>query len=139
VPLRYFDVAEATRLLPRLREMLGALRRFRDEAMLKKTALDLLWQNLERGAPVLGRLGEEQQALDDVTSRLVAVAREIEATGCILRDVDRGLVDFACRARGGLTVFLCWHLDEPAIAFWHAVDEGFGGRRPIAELPPDEA
>jgi hypothetical protein len=139
VALRYFDLTEATGLLPRLREMLGALRRLRDEAILKKTELDLLWQKLEHGAPVLTRLGEEQQALDHVTSRLVAVAREIEATGCVLRDVDRGLVDFACRARDGNTVFLCWHLDEPAIAFWHGVNEGYGGRRPIADLRLDEA
>ncbi len=136
--LRYFDLAEASALLPRLRDMLGGLRRLRDEAVLKKTELDLLWQKLEHGAPVLARLGDEQQTLDRVTTRLVAVAQEIEATGCILRDVDRGLVDFAHRARDGATVFLCWHLDEPAIAFWHGVNEGYGGRRPIADLRLDE-
>jgi len=139
VPPRYFDLEEATRLLPRLREMLGALRRLREEAILKRTALDLSWRNLDRGEPVLGRLGEEQRALDDVMRRLVAVAREVETTGGVLRDVDRGLVDFACRARGGATVFLCWRLDEPAIAFWHGVDDGFAGRRPIAELRLDDA
>lgn len=131
---RYFSLAEASATLPRLRVRLDALRRLRDQAILKKTELDLLWRSLEDGAPVLSRLGEEQRDLDALTERLVAIAAEIESMGCILRDVDRGLVDFAHRA-GSTTVFLCWHLGEPAISFWHAIDDGFGGRRPIAELP----
>jgi hypothetical protein len=137
--MRHFTLDEATSLLPRLTEMLGALRRLRDQAILKKTQMDLLWQRLGRGEPVLGKLGEEQRELDGLTERLVAVAREIESTGCILRDVDAGLVDFPCRSRGGATVFLCWRLGEPAIAFWHGRDEGFAGRKPIARLPVDEA
>lgn len=137
--VRYFSVSEAASLLPRLSEMLGALRRVRDHAILKKTQVDLLWQQLSEGKPVLGKLGEEQRELDDLTSRLVAVARDIEATGCILRDVDLGLVDFPLRASGGATVFLCWRLGEAAIAFWHGTDEGFAGRKPIADLPVDAA
>ncbi len=139
VPVRYFSLAEASALLPRLAEMLEALRRTRDQAVLKKTQVDLLWRRLEQGEPVLGALGQEQHALDGLTSRLAAVAQEVEATGCVLRDVDLGLVDFPFRARGGVTVFLCWRLGEPGIAFWHGVDEGYAGRKPIARLPVDEA
>lgn len=136
---RYFTVSAAARLLPRLTEMLDALRRFRDQAILKKTQLDLLWQRLSRGEPVLGRLGEEQRELDAMTARLIAVAKDLEATGCILRDVELGLVDFPFRARSGATVFLCWRSGEPEIAFWHGADEGFTGRKPIAKLPLDQA
>ncbi len=50
-----------------------------------------------------------------------------------------GLVDFPFRARGGTAVYLCWRLGEPSIAFWHGIDEGYGGRKPIASLPLDEA
>ncbi|HYM69729.1 MAG TPA: DUF2203 domain-containing protein [bacterium] len=136
---RYFSVGEAVALLPRLREMLDALRRIRDQTILKRAQLDLLWQRLDRGEALLGALGETQQELDTLGARVAAVAGDVEATGCILRDVDRGLVDFAFRSRGGGTVFLCWHLGEPTIAFWHGVDEGYAGRRPISELPLDDA
>ncbi len=137
--VRYFRVSEAASLLPRLTEMLQALRRLRDQAILKKTEMDLLWRRLSNGEPVLGTLGEGQKELDDLTTRLVAAAREIEAAGCILRDVESGLIDFPCRARGGGTVFLCWRLGEPAIAFWHGADEGFAGRKLIADLPVADA
>jgi len=138
VAWHYFNVSEATALLPRLRELLDALRRFRDQAALKKTRLEMLWQRLGRGESVLARISDEQRELDRVTARLIAAARDLEGTGCILRDVDRGLVDFACRAHGGRTVFLCWHLGEAAIEFWHGVDEGYAGRKPLAELPLDD-
>ncbi len=137
--VRYFRLSEATVLLPRLTEMLDALRRFRDQAVLKKTQMDLLWQRLSNGEPVLGTLGEEQREMDSLTARLVAVAKDLEKTGCILRDIDSGLVDFPFRARRGATVFLCWRLGEPTIAFWHGTDEGFAGRKPIAELPVGDA
>jgi hypothetical protein len=139
VPERYFRLDEAGALIPRLARMLDALRRTRDQAVLKKARIDLLWQRLERGERVLGTLGEEQRALDTLASRLATAAREFEATGCILRDLDAGLVDFPFRARGGVTVFLCWRLGEPEIAFWHGLDEGYAGRKPIAQLPLDEA
>jgi hypothetical protein len=136
MPVRYFSVSEATSLLPRLAEMLQALRRIRDEAAAKKAQMDLLWRRLSEGEPVLGALGTEQREMDDLTARLIATAGDIEATGCILRDIDTGLVDFPFRARGGATVFLCWRVGEPAIAFWHGTGEGFGGRKPITDLPP---
>jgi hypothetical protein len=57
----------------------------------------------------------------------------------VLRDVDSGLVDFPARVRGGRTVFLCWRLGEPEIAFWHGTNEGFAGRKPLTQLPLDQA
>ena len=137
--MRYFTVHEAQALLPRLRKSLEALRRTRDEAVLKKTHVDMLWKRLDAGEAVLGTVGEEQQRLDALVSRLAEIAQDIEGIGCILRDADAGLVDFPARARGGRMVFLCWRLGEPEIAFWHGTGEGFAGRKPLAELPVDQA
>lgn len=137
--MRYFSVPEAQALLPRLRETLEALRRTRDEAMLKKTQIEMLWKRLDAGEAVLAAVGEEQKRLDALVERLAAIGHDVEKIGCILRDVDAGLVDFPARVRGGRTVFLCWRLGEPAIAFWHGTGEGFAGRRPLAELPLDQA
>jgi hypothetical protein len=54
----------------------------------------------------------------------------IEATGCIVKDLDSGLLDFPSRIDGE-DVYLCWRLGEDRIRFWHRQDEGFSGRRPI--------
>ena len=47
-----------------------------------------------------------------------------------MRDVDTGLLDFPS-LREGETVLLCWQPGEPAVAWWHGVEDGFAGRRPI--------
>lgn len=137
--MRYFTLPEAQALLPRLREVLDALRRIRDEAALKKTQIDLLWKRLEAGEAVLGTIGHEQKQMDALVSRLTTIADDVDKIGCVLRDVDAGLVDFPARARGGRTVFLCWRLGEPEIAFWHGTNEGFAGRKPLTQLPLDQA
>jgi hypothetical protein len=137
--VRYFTLPEAQALLPRLREVLDALRRTRDEAALKKTQIDLLWKRLDAGEAVLAAIGDEQKRMDALVSRLTAIAADIEKIGCVLRDVDTGLVDFPTRVRGGRTVFLCWRLGESHIAFWHGTNEGFAGRKPLAQLPVDQA
>jgi hypothetical protein len=134
--VRHFTFDEATALLPRATELIGTLRRLRDDAIVKRARFDQLWQRLENEEPVLTTLGDEQRALDGLTDRLVATAKEIESIGCVLRDLDLGLIDFPFRVRTG-TVFLCWRLGEPGILFWHGPDEGFTGRKPIAQLPAD--
>jgi hypothetical protein len=48
----------------------------------------------------------------------------------VLRDLDRGLVDFPA-LREGREVYLCWVDGEDDIAFWHDLDAGFAGRRPL--------
>ena len=69
----------------------------------------------------------------DVARSLVELSRalgELEAVGVILRDVDRGLIDFPA-LRDGEEVYLCWLLDEDEVGFWHEPDTGFAGRRPL--------
>ncbi|TML32039.1 MAG: DUF2203 family protein, partial [Actinobacteria bacterium] len=62
-----------------------------------------------------------------------AVARcveELERLGVVVKDLDRGLVDFPA-LRGDEEVLLCWEVGEDEIAYWHGVDEGFAGRKPL--------
>jgi hypothetical protein len=54
--------------------------------------------------------------------------------GVQVKDIDEGLVDFPALRRGE-TVLLCWKLGEDRVGFWHTIEEGFAGRRP---LPFDE-
>ncbi|MFL5934054.1 MAG: DUF2203 domain-containing protein [Gaiellaceae bacterium] len=62
-----------------------------------------------------------------------AVARTVEALqglGVLVKDLDRGLVDFPA-LRNGEEVLLCWQVGEDEIAYWHGLEEGFAGRKPL--------
>ena len=55
---------------------------------------------------------------------------ELRRLEVVLRDLDRGLVDFPA-LREGREVYLCWQEGEDGIGFWHEPDAGFAGRRPL--------
>ena len=55
---------------------------------------------------------------------------KIHATGCVVKDLEVGLLDFPARINGE-AVYLCWRLGEDRIRFYHSQDEGFAGRKPI--------
>ena len=55
----------------------------------------------------------------------------LEELDVVVRDLERGLVDFPSLIDGE-EAYLCWLLDEPSVRHWHAVEAGFGGRRPLA-------
>lgn len=67
-------------------------------------------------------------------NRIVAKIKEaldrIHATGCLVKDLDTGLVDFPAIIKNE-EVYLCWRLGEDRIRFYHRQDEGFAGRKPI--------
>ena len=73
---------------------------------------------------------EVSQRLEEDTREMVACAREIRGLGAIVKDLERGLVDFPS-LRAGEEVLLCWRVGEDEIHFWHPVGEGFSGRRPL--------
>lgn len=78
---------------------------------------------------------EVQAAQDDVNavaSELGSLIGELEAAGVQLKDLDRGLVDFPARhPESGDVVLLCWELGEDEVGFWHDLEEGFAGRKPL--------
>jgi hypothetical protein len=55
---------------------------------------------------------------------------ELEAVDIVLRDIERGLIDFPS-IRDGEEVYLCWLVDEDEIGYWHEPGAGFAGRRPL--------
>jgi hypothetical protein len=59
-----------------------------------------------------------------------AALEQIHSTGCIVKDLEVGLLDFPSRIQGE-DVYLCWRLGEDRIRFYHRQDEGFSGRKPI--------
>lgn len=57
---------------------------------------------------------------------------ELHAKGVLVKDLDRGLVDFYS-LMGDRLVFLCWLMSEPEVSHWHTLDGGFAGRQQIKE------
>jgi hypothetical protein len=60
-------------------------------------------------------------------AELKDVVSEFEARCILIKDLDRGLVDFPAII-GDREVFLCWEMGEEDIEFWHDLDTGYSGR-----------
>ena len=70
-----------------------------------------------------------RQRRDESLEKLKATVTRLQDMGALVKDLDKGLVDFPTLFRGE-QVYLCWKMDEDKIGFWHG-DEGFSGRKPI--------
>ena len=80
---------------------------------------------------VVGNGGGSQSAeYSDALALLKRETERLSAASILLRDVETGLVDFPSE-RDGEPMFLCWKLGEDEVAFWHPVDTGIAGRRPL--------
>ena len=64
------------------------------------------------------------------TEALRLPLEEFEERGIIIRDLQRGLIDFPAM-REGREVYLCWIYGEERIDYWHEIDTGFAGRQPL--------
>jgi hypothetical protein len=81
---------------------------------------DMVPSDLHEAADTIQR---EAAAISDCAERINAVGAEVKS-------LEEGLLDFPAR-RGDEVVLLCWKLGEDEIHYWHRVDEGFGGRKPL--------
>ncbi len=64
-----------------------------------------------------------------------SVLEQIQETGCIVKDLEIGLVDFPAILNNE-QIYLCWKLGEDSIRWWHRTDEGFAGRKPLDPHSP---
>jgi hypothetical protein len=67
---------------------------------------------------------------DQLAHTIKKALESIEATGCLVKDLEMGLLDFPA-VLDDEEVYLCWRLGEDRIRFWHRQDEGFAGRKPL--------
>ena len=75
-------------------------------------------------------LEEVQAQLDEEVAGIARCVARIHEVGALVKDLDDGLVDFPA-TRDGRDVLLCWRLGEDEVGFWHGLDEGFSGRKPL--------
>ncbi|MEX0765927.1 MAG: DUF2203 domain-containing protein [bacterium] len=132
--MKYFSLQQADRILPEVEPVLLSLRDLQTRALQTKERVDLLWQRLEAGERVLDEIASVQARLDADVAEMRSLVERLETLGVILRDVGRGLIDFPAIVVE-TEFYLCWRLGEDSIQFWHGVDEGFGGRKPLWTMP----
>lgn len=131
---RFVTLQQARQALPEVEAILVQLREVRRQGVAARDQLELLWTALERGDPVLDRLAALQQQVDHATEEFGHLVVRLEELGGVLKDLEMGLVDFPT-VSGGSEVYLCWRLGEDGIHYWHGLDEGFAGRKPLWTLP----
>ncbi|MCL5063916.1 MAG: DUF2203 domain-containing protein [Firmicutes bacterium] len=130
---RWFSVEEANQRVPELRLMLERLRTFQTEARTRYEEMRDIREVGYRKDGNLVMLTDYQLAkreFDDVVNQANRLLTAINEVGCRVTDVEMGLVDFPSQIDGA-EVYLCWQMDEPEIGFFHGVDEGYTGRRPL--------
>jgi hypothetical protein len=130
---RYFTLDEAAHALPivekYLREALYLKSEYEQaDSELKTISRNIIMMGGTKVNP--GHLLSLREHKDQSGRKLQEKFDAIQETGCLVKDLDAGLIDFPTLYRGR-EVYLCWRFGEPGIEFWHGVEEGFRGRKPI--------
>jgi hypothetical protein len=121
---RHYTLEEARERLPWVQEKLAALRGARARLTDQEAR-----QALADGSPTNGG-GHRGKQVGEAFVELQNGIAEFDRRGIVLRDLDSGLIDFPS-LRDGREIYLCWIDGESDIGFWHELDAGYAGRRPL--------
>jgi hypothetical protein len=131
--MRFFTPDEANEALVRVRPIVEALvERRRDFREAEMRLAEIRRAVLGNGSGIdpseetalRSELAAAAEAMDELVE-------EVHAAGAQVKDPDVGLVDFPARHPDGAVVLLCWRLGEDEIAYWHDLESGFAGRKPL--------
>ena len=128
-----FTLKQAESLLPELEKEVRRAISLKSEYTEAASEMDTISRRIMMsGGALVNR--EQLVALksrrETSAARLKEAIEAIQQFGCLVKDLDIGLLDFPTLFRGQ-EVYLCWKLGERGIQFWHGVEEGFGGRKKI--------
>jgi hypothetical protein len=121
---RHYTLAEANAAIGWVQERIDRLRAAR-EGLGDEEAREALGE----AAPKNGG-GEPGKVVSEAFIQLRDALHELQAVEVVLRDLERGLVDFPA-IRDGEEIYLCWEEGEDEIGWWHDPDSGYAGRQPL--------
>ncbi len=129
---KLFSEEEANELIPRLEILMRQLQMQATSLRARIDQLSVDDPSILHSAmsEIVGRYPE----LRSFATNMADAAAQIESFGCILKDIDLGLIDFPYDA-GDDIVFLCWQFGESRVVAWHSVDAGFSERQPLPGAP----
>jgi len=126
----YFTREEAEALLPQISVVLREIQVKYESVLQTQEELDALrMQAAGNGYHLQDRIVNLQRELSQQAQTLRKLLDELTGFGCVLKDPERGLIDFLS-LRSGREIYLCWYLGEERINFWHDLEAGFAGRQP---------
>ena len=121
----YFTVEEANALLPTIKPLMDELMARRAIVVESRQELSefLRSHQSDIGGPAISKLVNEFIVIE-------RLAKKIRSYGCLIRDLNKGLIDFLA-VREERDVFLCWRHGEPKVEYFHELHSGFTGRQRI--------
>ncbi len=132
MPPRYFTPEQANEALEDIRPLTEELVEHRRALVeLQERQVSLTERIAGNGGNMEPHeLAEVQEHLDEEVAGIARCVARIHETGALVKDLDEGLVDFPAQ-REGEDVLLCWRLGEDEVGFWHGLEDGFSGRKPL--------
>jgi hypothetical protein len=121
---RHYTPEQANAALPWVEEQIERLRSAR-LGLVDEEARDALAE----ATPTNGG-GQPGRVISEAFLELRAALTELQAQEVVLRDLDRGLVDFPA-LREGREIYLCWVEGEDSVDWWHELEAGYAGRQPL--------
>ena len=120
-------------MIPLLESLLGAAIESKKKLETLQGEMSGLGQRIMMSGGILvdiEKIAGFKQEKESSVEQLRQSLQQIESSGCLIKDLDIGLIDFPCLV-DDREIYLCWKLGEPNIRFWHNTDEGFQGRKPL--------
>lgn len=130
---RFFSVEEANDLVGDLQLEFGRVAQVRSQIQPLIESMggaEVAVAILQDGAAAPPGREADALRLQQLAGEITAAVERINAMGCLVKDLEQGLVDFYS-LRDDEPVFLCWQFGEPAVTHWHPLDEGYASRQPI--------
>ena len=131
--MKTFTLEEAESLLP----ILESLLRTSIEGKKVIESLEEEYNNFKNRVFLLGgvhldiqQAARKRAVYDKTVQQVKDAVAEIHSIGVQVKDLDVGLLDFPCEVDGEI-VLLCWKYGEKGISFYHGLEDGFAGRKPI--------
>jgi len=117
------------------RETLVVIKPIVEEINTKRMELTEAYERLQDEQDPLERMYLESH-IKELEALIDSLFRKIEALGGVIKGIDPILVDFLSFHKNRY-IWLCWKEDEDTIMYWHELNEGFAGRKPISLLEED--
>jgi hypothetical protein len=129
---RTFTPQEANAALVELRPVVEQMvQHRRNLAAAQKLQTELVTRIAGNGGDMMpSDLQDAAETIQREADAIADCAERINSAGAEIKSLEEGLLDFPAK-RGDEVVLLCWKLGEDEIRFWHGVDEGFAGRKPL--------
>ncbi len=122
-----FTRGEANQALTELRPLMEDLRGEWDRIKLLNPEIQKI-----REKAILDAYSPHGVEYIESVSHLMRLMGDVRDMGVLVKDLDKGLCDFPY-LKEDRAVYLCWHLGEDSIRYWHDRDSGFASREPLEE------